>query len=372
MMMHLIGRILWLFVYPILKLLQPWIRRWARPTNQSLVLGTVADPTRGRSELVLENAFLRQQVIVLSRDKKRPPLTNQDRRLLVLLARLLPTWKAALMIVQPDTLIRWHRELFKIVWRRKSKAKTKPQPATLPLTTLRLIWQLATDNRLWGAERIRGELLKLGIQVSKRTIQKYLNRMPRLRPSGQTWSTFVCNHAAEIWACDFVQTYDVFFRAIFVFVIIKLESRQVMHVNVTRSPSDAWVAQQLREATPFGEHPVYLIRDNDRKYGDHFANVAAEIEVLHTPVRAPRANAYCERFMGSLRRECLDHILILSEKQLRRLVKEYVDYFNEDRLHQGLHQRIPSAPASWPVGEGEIVARPVLGGLHHAYTRKAA
>jgi putative transposase len=295
MMMRLIGRALWLLVYPILKLLEPWIRRWVKPTNQSLMLGTVADLTRGRSELVLENAFLRQQVIVLSRDKKRPPLTNQDRRLLVLLARLLPSWKAALMIVQPDTMIRWHRELFKIVWRRKSKAKPNSQPATLPVTTVPLIWQLATDNRLWGAERIRGELLKLGIQVSKRTIQEYLNRMPRLRPGGQTWSTFVRNHAADMWACDLVQTYDIFFRDIFVFVIIELESRQVTHVNVTRSLSDAWAAQQLREATPFGQHPRYLIRDNDRKFGEHFANVAAEIEVLHTPVRAPRANAYCER-----------------------------------------------------------------------------
>jgi hypothetical protein len=146
-----------------------------------LVLGTVADLTRGRSELVLENTFLRQQVIVLSHETKRRPLTNQDRRLLVLLARLLPSWKDALMIVQPNTLIRWHHALFKVVWRRKSKAKPKPHPTILPLTTIRFIWQLATENHLWGAERIRGELLKLGIQVSKRTIQKYLKLMPRLR-----------------------------------------------------------------------------------------------------------------------------------------------------------------------------------------------
>jgi putative transposase len=215
----------------------------------------VADPTRGRAELALENAFLRQQVIVLSREKERPPLTNQDRRLLVLLACLLPSWKDALLIVQPDTLIRWHRGLFKVVWRRKSKASPKPHSATLSITTIRLIWQLATDNRLWSAERIRGELLKLDIQVSKRTIRKYLKRMPRLRPSGQTWSTFVRNHAAGIWACDFVQTYDVFFRTIFVFVIIEWGSRQMVHVNVTRSPSDAWVAQQLREARPLGSNP---------------------------------------------------------------------------------------------------------------------
>jgi putative transposase len=206
-------------------------------------------------------------------------LTNQDRRLFVILARLLPSWKGALLIVQPDTLLRWHRELFKVVWRHKSKVKPKPQPATLPATTIQLIWQLAADNRLWGAERIRGELLKLGIQVSKRTIQKYLKQMPRLRPSGQTWTTFVRKHAADIWACDFLRTFDVFFRAIFVFVIIELESRRVIHVNVTRSPSDAWVAQQLRDATPFGEEPKYLIRDNDRKYGEHFTNVVAAIEI---------------------------------------------------------------------------------------------
>jgi putative transposase len=370
--MRLICRGLWIIVYPILKLLEPCIQRWVKPTNESLVPGTIADLTRDRAELVLENAFLRQQVIVLRREKKRPPLTDQDRRWFVLLAHWLPSWKEALLIVQPDTLIRWHRGLFKIVWRRKSKAKPRPQPATLSITTIRLIWQLATENRLWGAERIRGELLKLGLQVSKRTIQKYLKRIPRLRPSGQTWSTFVRNHAADIWACDFVQTHDVFFRTIFVFVIIELESRQVIHVNVTRSPSDTWVAQQLREATPFGRQPIYLIRDNHHKHGEHFANVAAEIEVLRTPVRAPRANAYCERFIGSLRRECLDHMLILSEQQLRRIVKEYVCYFNKDRPHQGIHQHIPSTPASSPSVEGEIVMRPVLGGLHHAYSRQAA
>ena len=371
-MLRFLCRILWMLIYPILKRLEPPIQRWVKPTNQSLVLGTVADLARDRAELVLENAFLRQQVIVLGREKKRPALTNQDRRLLVLLARWLPSWKEALLIVQPDTLIRWHRELFKVVWRRKSKANPKPHPATLRLPTIRLIWQLAADNRLWGAERIRGELLKLGIQVSKRIIQKYLKQMPGLRPTGQTWSTFVRNHAADIWACDFVQTYDAFFRAIFVFVIIELESRQVVHVNVTRSPSDAWVAQQLCEATPFGQAPQYLIRDNDRKYGEHFANVAAEIEILRTPVRAPRANAYCERFIGSLRRECLDHILILSEKQLRCLVNEYVQYFNGDRPHQGIDQRIPAEPDTSQPAVGEIVARPVLGGLHHAYSRRAA
>lgn len=146
----------------------------------------------------------------------------------------------------------------------------------------------------------------------------------------------------------------------------------MVHVNVTRHPTDTWVAQQLREATPFGEQPVYLIRDNDRKFGEHFAHVAAEIEVLRTPLRAPRANVYCERFIGSLRRECLDHSLVLSEKQLRRLVNEYAQYFNDDRPHQGINQRIPAQLEASRPGEGEIMARPVLGGLHHAYHRQVA
>ncbi len=135
--------------------------------------------------------------------------------------------------------------------------------------------------------------------------------MPCLRPGGQSWSTFVRNHAADMWVCDFVQVYDLLFRPMFAFFIVELGSRRVVHVGITRSPSDAWVAQQLREATPFDQHSVDLICDNDRKYGEHFANVVAEIVVLLAPVRAPRANAYCERFTGSLRRECLDHMLIL-------------------------------------------------------------
>ena len=235
---------------------------------------------------------------------------------------------------------------------------------------IQLIWQLANENPLWGAERIRGELLKLSIPISKRTIQKYLKQKPRSRPSGQTWSTFVHNHAADIWACDFLHTYNVFFRSIFVFVIIELESRQIVHMNVTRAPSDIWVAQQWRDATPFGTSPKYLIRDNDRKYGPHFAAATAETEVLRTPIRAPRANAFCERLMGSLRRECLDPILILSEQQLRRRVKEYGRYYNEDQPHQEIKQRLPIEPESPPAKAGTILARPVLSGLHHAYSQR--
>jgi transposase InsO family protein len=234
--------------------------------------------------------------------------------------------------------------------------------------------RMARENPLWGAERIRGEMLKQKIGVAKSSVQKYTQDVRKQGPSGQTWGTFLRNHASEIWACDFLQTYDALFRSIFVFVIIQLESRQVVHANVTRHPTDAWVAQQLRQATPFGEGPRFLIRDNDKKYAGQFQYVVdgANIEILKTPVEAPRANAFCERFLGSLRRECLDYMLILSERHLRHVVKEYVIYFNQTRPHQGINQRIPCAPPLPDHPDGAIAGIPVLGGLHHDYRRQAA
>src|SRR5215469_14551843 len=173
-------------------------------------------------------------------------------------------------------------------------------------------------------------------------------RRERTQPSPQTWSTFLHNHAHQIWACDFLPVTDLFFRSLFAFFVIELKSRKVIHVGVTRHPSDAWVAQQLREATPFGQAPRFLIRDNDSKFGPLFARVAdgIGIELLRTPFHAPRANAYCERFLGSVRRECLDHLLILYEQQLSRVLQAYVTYFNQARPHQGLQQQIPDAAAA--------------------------
>jgi putative transposase len=233
-----------------------------------------------------------------------------------------------------------------------------------------LIKQMAEENRSWGAERIRGELLKLGVLVSKSTIQKYIYEVRKPGSPKQTWATFLRNHAREIWACDF-QTYDLFFQTLFVFVIIELGSRRLVRFGVTRNPTDAWLAQQLREATPFGQGPRFLIRDNDSKYGASFARVAAGtgIEVLRTPFGAPKANAVYERFLGSVRRECPDYFLILSEQHLRRLMKEYGEYFNHARPHQGIEQRIPCQQerGAQPQGIAKAVSHPFLAGLHHDY-----
>ena len=347
---------------------------WTKPLNTSLPLGTLTDLGRSKSQLIAENALLRQQLIILSRQVKRPTFTRADRILLVLLASLIRTWQQALLIIQPDTLLRCHRELFRLVWKHRSKSIShQPKVAA---ETIALIREMAAKNRLWGAERIRGELLKLDIRVCKRTIQKYMRHVHAPRPRGQKWATFLHNHAAEIWACDFLQVTDLFFRPLFAFFIIELKTRRVIHVGVTRSPSDPWVAQQLREATPYGQAPKYLIRDNDRKFGSCFARVAttSRIEILKTPYHAPRANAICERFLRSVRQECLDHLLILHEKQLQRVLKRYVAYFNRARPHQGIHQQLPEPPASPAPSHhrsNRVLSIPVLGGLHHDYQRAA-
>jgi putative transposase len=338
-----------------------------------LITGTLTDMTRNRADLIIENAMLRQQLIVLKRQVKQPQFTNRDRFRLVLLARCTQFWHQDLLLIQPDTLLRWYRDLFRFYWRRKSRPTTRE--SRLAQETIELIKQMAEANRLWGAERIRGELLKLGIKVSKRTIQKYMPKVRTSASGSQTWATFLKNHAKDIWACDFTVVHDLFFRPIYIFVIIELQTRRIVHLAVTRSPSDEWTRQQVREATSWGRKPMYLIRDRDDKYGPLFSRLAESsgIKELKTPVRAPRANAICERFIGSLRRECLDYTLVLHASQLCRVVGEYGDYYNCSRPHQGIEQRIPAQYQQLvqPSASGKIIARPILGGLHQAYSRSA-
>ena len=331
-----------------------------------LLAAAVADLFRPRCSLLAEIALLRHQLIVLQRSVARPRMTRFDRIALVVLAAVTPTWRNVLRIVQPETLLRWHRVGFKALWRWRSRPGPKLRVAP---EAIALIRSMASDNALWGAERIRGELLKLGIHLSKRTVQKYIRAGRKRRPGGQRWSTFLRNHGHEICVCDFLQAYDVFFRPIFAFVFIELATRKVMLAATTRFPSQEWVTQQLRNATPFGAAPRYLIRDRDDKFGTAFDALARAtgMRIIRTAVRAPDMNAICERFLGSLRREGLDHILVLDDRHFQRVVAEYVRYHNSARPHQGLRQQTP-VPADRPA-EGNIVALPVLGGLHHAYRR---
>jgi len=350
----------------ILLRLQECFKHWTKPASPVLIIGTLSDLTRSQIDLVVENALLRQQLIVLKRQIKRPQLTNPDRFRLVFLSHFTKFWKQALHIVQPDTLLRWHRELFQFYWRRKSQGKPKITPETIAL-----IQKMAKENQLWGAERIRGELLKLGIEVSKRTVQRYMPKEKKTGSSSQNWATFLKNQASGIWACDFTVVYDWLFRQWYVFVVMELKTRRIIHTGVTKYPTDKWTAQQLREATPWGKGPKYLIRDRDKKYARHFTAVAGSIKEVKTPYRTPEANGVCERFMGSLRRECMDHILIHDDKHLRRVVTEYTAYFNQERPHQGIEQRIPDQydQTRSKSTRGRITSKAILGGLHHSYSR---
>jgi len=348
--------------------LQNRIKHWIKPAPPALISGLLSDLIHSRTDLVVENALLRQQLIVLKRHVKRPRLTDSDRFSLVLFSHFTRFWKQSLHIAQPGTLLRWHRELFRNYWRRKSQGKPKISPETVAL-----IEKLAGENQLWGAERIRGELLKLGIEVSKRTIQKYMPKERGSRSSSQTWATFLKNQAGDIWACDFTVVYDWLFRQWYIFVVMELKRRRIVHASVIQYPTDEWTAQQLREATSWGRGPKYLVRDRDSKYGAHFSAVAVSsgIKECKTPYRAPRANGICERFIGSLRRECLDHILFHDGKHVQRVVREYMAYYNQERPHQGIGQRIPNyyeLPKSKPIS-GRIRSKAILGGLHHSYTR---
>jgi putative transposase len=338
-----------------------------------IVAGLLVDATRSRAELVAENALLRQQLIVAARAIARPEFAPHERALLVLLARLVTRWRDALLLVKPETVLRWHREGFRLFWRWRCRRRRAGEPR-VAAQTVALIRRMANDNCLWGAERIRGELRKLGIPVAKRTVQRYMTRSrPRSPRDGQRWRTFLRNHS--VWACDFLQIYDIWFRPIFAFFIIDVNSKRVVHVAVTRAPTQTWTAQQLRNATPFGQGPKLLIRDRDNKFGAAFDRVAKGpgARVVHTAVQAPLMNAVRERFLGSVRRECLDPIIILSQAHLRHVLAEYAtSYFNTARPHQGIDQRVPlpgqSAPAHLP---SLIAAIPVLGGLHHDYRAAA-
>jgi putative transposase len=358
--------LLWSALRRVLGKAEAHYKRWTKPTSYILLEGTATDLIRTQPELIAENALLRQQLIVLEHQVKDPTSTPFDRGLLVVLASHLPHWKQALLIVKPETLLKWHRNGFKLFWRHKSQGQAH-QPR-IAEETIALIKRMAVENRHWGTKRIRGELLKLGLQVNWGTIRRYVRQAQRESPpphTGQIWATFLANHAPQIWACDFLQTYDAFFRTLFVFFIIEHCSRRVVHVAVTRAPSDAWVAQQIREATPFETGPRFLICNNDDKYGLLFERAVAGVhsELLHTLFQAPKANALCERFLGTVRRECLDHILIFNAAHVRRLVNEYFTFFNHRRPHQGIDQQIPEPLTISPLPEAQqqqVISLPVL------------
>jgi len=335
----------------------------------SILVHSLTSLIRTRRDLAFENLLLQQQLAVLKEKGARPQLSAADRSFWVLVSKLWPRWRDALHIVKPGTVIRWHREGFRRHWARKCRKKGRPE---LDSKIRLLIQRMSEANPLWGAPRIHGELLKLGIEISETTVSKYLIR-ERMPPS-QTWRTFLESHSKDIIATDFFTVPTATFRVLFVLVVLSHDRREILHTNVTEYPTAEWSARQILEAVGLEDAPKYLVRDQDRKFSEYFSRQVASVgiaEVLTAPA-SPWQNAYAERVIGTIRRECLDHMIILGEQHLRRTVKSYSDYYNRVRTHLSLDKDSPEGRVVQFPANGAIQSRRHCGGLHHEYYRQAA
>jgi transposase InsO family protein len=329
-------------------------------------LAVLASPFKSKLRLEAENAVLRHQLIVLRRRLHgRVRFKNHDRWFFILLYRWFPSILQVLTIIRPETLVRWHRAGFRCYWRWKSRPLGgRPQIET----DLRaLIRQMSIENSLWGAPRIHGELLKLGFEVAQSSVAKYM--VKRRGAPNQGWRTFLRNHAPDITAMDLFVVPTIGFKLLYGFVMIRLDRRDLVWINVTTNPTADWIARQITEAFPWNEAPRYMIRDRDRIYGTVVTRRLRAMGIRDKPIApaSPWQNGFAERLIGSLRRECLDHIIVLGEEYLRRILKNYAAYYNGVRTHRSLQK---DAPVSRPVQRsGAINSHVILGGLHHQYVR---
>ena len=326
---------------------------------------------RGHRAVALENLALRQQLAALTRSGKRPQLRGRDRLFWGGLANAWRDWRTALIVVQPETVVRWHRQWLRRQWTRRS-ARVRPGRPRTDAAIRALVNQMAAAKSLWGAPRIHGELRKLGIEVSERTISRLLRR-PR-RPPSQTWRTFLTNHVATLVSIDVFTVPTLTGRVLFVFLLLAHHRRRIVHFNITEHPTAAWTAQQMIEAFPDDMAPRWLLRDRDAVYGDAFRRRVAGMgmsEVMSSPF-SPWQNPYAERLIGSIRRECLDYVIVLGERHLRRVLAGYLAYDHGTRTHLSLEKDAPIPRRVQALAEGDVRAFREVGGLHHRYERCAA
>jgi len=336
------------------------------------VVGALFAALRPRAILFAENLVLRQQLAILRRATPRPRLRPIDRAFWVIVSRMWSRWAECLAIVQPATVIGWHRRGFARWWAWKSRRVGRP-PLARELVSL--IEQMTLENPLWSRRRIASELAKLGYAVDKDTVAKYMPKpaqRPRNPPS-QTWKTFLRNHLAGTIAIDFLTVPTVTFNVLYVFFVLSLERRRVLHVNVTAHPYATWAAQQIVEAIGAELVPARLIRDRDAIFGTEFDARVNNLGVRQIRIspRSPWQNGYAERWVGTLRRELLDHVIVLGERHLLRLVRQHVAYYNSDRPHMSLGGDSPVTRDVQPPTAGKVIALPRVGGLHHRYSRAA-
>src|SRR5215472_6812820 len=326
---------------------------------------------RSRAALELENVALRHQIGVLqSSASKRPKLTSKDRLLWMCLSRLWSGWRSALAIVQPETVLAWHRAGFRLFWTWKVRLGQPGRPV-ISREVRDLIREMCRENPSWGAPRLHGELLKLGINIAESSVSKYMVR--RNKPPSQSWRTFLENHAQQLVSVDFFTVPTIRFQVLYVFLVLAHDRRRILHFNVTAHPTAEWTAQHLREAFPYAQVPRYLLSDRDAIFGREFQQQVRDMgicEVLSAP-RSPWQRAYIERVIGSIRRECLDHVIVFHESSLRRTLKSYFEYYHRSRTHLSLGKDTPEPRAIQSPEVGSVVAVPQVGGLHHRYERRA-
>jgi putative transposase len=347
------------------------------------LIGLLMLAVRPRRSIEAENLVLRRQLALFKERGVKPRRIDAATRLSVAWLSRLCDWRSCVIVVRPETIVRWHRAGWRLFWRYKSR----PGRPAIPLELRQLIRRMARENPLWGEERIANELLvKLGLRVSPRTVRKYMPLRPPGRPRGdQRWSTFRRNHAAAILACDFFVAVTATFRMLYVFVVIEHGTRRLAHVNVTTNPNAAWTLQQLREVVGNGGGHRYLIHDRDRIFAKHLDDSirALGVQILRSPTASPKANAICERVIGTARRECLDWLIPMSEAHLRAMLKCWVTHYNGGRPHSALGPGVPDPPKKPEVtpnlesrhrlvAGALVLAKSILGGLHHEYSLAAA
>jgi transposase InsO family protein len=326
---------------------------------------------RSRASLEIELMAVRHQLAVLRRQRPgRPQLSSLDRLLWVWLYRIWPQVTDAMVLVKPVTVVQWHRKGFRFYWRWRSRRPGRPKIGT---EIRALIRRMSRANPLWGAPRIHGELLKLGIKISQATVGRWMPWRPKV-PSA-TWRSFLRNHLPDIVAIDMFVVTTATFRLLYTLIVLSLDRRRVVHFEVTANPTQDWLSGQMTEAFPWDTTPRYLLRDRDKSYGPTFRQRvrAMGITEVITAARSPWQNPYAERLIGSVRRECLDHVIILSERHLRRVLSSYFHYHHDARTHLSLDNDCPRPRAvQLPSTGNNIIAFPQVGGLHHRYERRAA
>ena len=325
----------------------------------------------GHRAVALENLALRQQLAVLRHTAKRPQLRSRDRLFWILLAHVWRDWRSALVVVRPDTVVRWHRHWLRRRWTHRSTHSRPGRPSTKAAIRT-LVHEMGAANPLWGAPRIHGELGKLGIDVSERTVSRLLRL--RRRPPSQTWRTFLTNHLTSVVSLDFFTVPTLTGRVLFVLVLLSHHRRRIVHLRITEHPTAAWTAQQLIEAFPDDTAPPWLLRDRDAIYGDLFRRRVATMgirEVISAP-SSPWQNPYVERVIGSIRRECLNHVIVFNESHLRRTLAAYLSYYHHARTHLSLAKDAPTPRRVQAATDGVVFSVPEVGGLHHRYERRAA